>query len=56
MKYVYEVVSTNVVSGVKDSVYFDSEKAAKRWKDAQERGQMNIATICQWRVFSNKDI
>lgn len=55
-KYVYEVVTTNILTGAKDSTYFSSMIAAKRWKDSQEKGQMVVATICQWRMFNNKDI
>ena len=56
MKYVYEVVSTNIHSGAKDSSYFNSRKAAEKWKELKERDMVFVAEILQWRVFSSKDI
>lgn len=55
-RYVYEVVSTNIHNGRRDSSYFDSMKAARRWKENVEGVGNCVATICQWRVFNNKDI
>lgn len=54
--YVYEVVTTSKQNGARDSVYFNSEKAAKKWKECRERDGLNTAVICQWRVFTIKDI
>lgn len=55
-RYVYEVVTTNIVDGRKDSCYFSSRKAAERWKEQQERDGIHETTICQWKVFGSKDI
>lgn len=56
MKWVYEVIYTNIHNGSRGSDYFDSERAAKRWKECKERGGNNVAEIAKWRVWSNKDI
>lgn len=56
MKYVYEVVATNMHNGAKDSSYFNSRKAAEKWKELKERDIVVVAEIIQWRVFSSKDI
>jgi hypothetical protein len=55
-RYVYEVISTNIHNGNKYTDYFDSEKAANRWKEIKEREFNFTAEVRRWRVFSNKDI
>lgn len=55
-KYVYEVVSTNTHNRAKDSSYFNSRKAAEKWKELKEKDMFFVAEIFQWRVFSSKDI
>lgn len=55
-KYVYEVVSTNIHNGAKDSSYFNSRKAAEKWKELKEKDMFFVAEIFQWRVFLSKDI
>lgn len=56
MKWVYEVISTNIHNGNKDCDYFNSERAANRWKEGKERNGIFSAEVRKWRVWSNKDI
>jgi len=55
MKRVYEVTTENVISGAQDSTYFDSLRAAEKWKKAQERANRKVY-IANWLVYSFKDI
>ncbi len=56
MRNVYEVISTNVSTGSTESEYFDSERAANRWKEMKESRGLFVSEVVRWRVWSYKDI
>jgi len=55
-KWVYEVISTNIHNGNKDSDFFDSEKAANKWKESRESNGIFVAEVCKWPLWGMKDI
>lgn len=54
--YVYEVVSTNNKNGNKEREFFDSERAANRWKESKDYRGTYTSEVCKHRLWSNKDI
>ncbi len=55
-RYVYEVISTNIHNGSKDCDYFDSERAANKWKEGKERNGVFSAEVRKWPLWGMKDI
>lgn len=55
-RYVYEVVSTNNKNGTQESEYFDSERAANKWKESRESCGVYSAEVVKWPLHSIKDI
>jgi len=55
-RYVYEVISTNIHNGSKDCDYFDSERAANKWKESKERNGVFSAEVRKLPLWGMKDI
>lgn len=56
MKYVYEVIYTNIHTGSRDGDYFSSMKAAEKWKRIKEEGGIYSVEVAQWKVYGLQDI
>lgn len=54
-RYVYQVVRTNRMNGSRDSYYFASEAAAKKYKSFTEGGNWSVE-IVKWPLFTAEDI